>query len=323
MLKEYRAWEDFVVFELNNLASAGKYFLIISAELLFLFVGVSFLVALLQEYISKETMHNVLGKPRGWTGNILGAALGAVTPFCSCSTIPILTGLLNGGAPFGATMSFLISSPLLNPVILALFLTMMGLKVTLIYGLLTFVSAVLIGALWERFGLARDYKMGQVKSACCCSCDAIETAAGVATKNEKLKRAGKQTWTLFRQVLPYLIFGAGIGAFIYGFVPEDFIIRVAGPGNPWAIPVAAAVGVPMYIRVETMIPIASVLMDKGMSLGAIMALIIGGAGASIPEVTLLASIFKPRLVATFVITILVVATLSGFVFQAFQTSLLY
>lgn len=323
MLKEYRAWEDFVVFELNNLASAGKYFLIISAELLVLFVGVSFLVALLQEYISKETMHNVLGKPRGWTGNILGAALGAVTPFCSCSTIPILTGLLNGGAPFGATMSFLISSPLLNPVILALFLTMMGLKVTLIYGLLTFVSAVLIGALWERFGLARDYKMGQVKSTCCCSCDAIETAAWVSTKNEKLKRAGKQTWTLFRQVLPYLIFGAGIGAFIYGFVPEDFIIRVAGPGNPWAIPVAAAVGVPMYIRVETMIPIASVLMDKGMSLGAIMALIIGGAGASIPEVTLLASIFKPRLVATFVITILVVATLSGFVFQAFQTSLLY
>jgi uncharacterized membrane protein YraQ (UPF0718 family) len=252
----------------------------------------------------------------------MGAAFGAVTPFCSCSTIPILTGLLNGGAPFGATMSFLVSSPLLNPVIIALFLTMMGLKVTLIYGVLTFISAVLIGILWERFGLASDYKMGQLKSACCCSCDAIEPAAGSVTNNEKLKRAGKQTWTLFRQVLPYLIIGAGIGAFIYGYVPEAFIIRVAGPGNPWAIPVAAAVGVPMYIRVETMIPIASVLMDKGMSLGAIMALIIGGAGASIPEVTLLASIFKPRLVAAFVITILVVATLSGFVFQAFQRNLL-
>jgi uncharacterized protein len=310
------------VFEMNNLAAAGKYFLIISGELLALFVGVSFLVALLQEYISEKTLSNVLGKPRGLIGNTLGAALGAVTPFCSCSTIPIMTGLLNGGAPFGATMSFLISSPLLNPVILALFLTMMGLKVTLIYGALTFVSAVLVGALWERFGLASDYKMGQVKSACCCSCESIEPAAGSAANNEKLKHAGTQTWTLFRQVLPYLILGAGIGAFIYGFVPADFIIQVAGPGNPWAIPIAAAVGVPMYIRVETMIPIASVLMDKGMSLGALMALIIGGAGASIPEVTLLASIFKPRLVATFVITILVVAAISGFVFQTFQSGLL-
>lgn len=312
------------MFELNNLASAGKYFLIISGELLALFIGVSFLVALLQEFISEETMHKILGKPRGWFGNILGAALGAVTPFCSCSTIPILTGLLNGGAPFGATMSFLVSSPLLNPVIIALFLTMMGLKVTLIYAVMTFICAVLIGALWERLGLASDYKMGQEESACCCSCscEEITPVVGPVTNNEKLKRAGKQTWTLFRQVLPYLIIGAGIGAFIYGFVPEEFIIWVAGPGNPWAIPVAAAVGVPMYIRVETMIPIASVLMDKGMSLGALMALIIGGAGASIPEVTLLASIFKPRLVAAFVITMLAVAAVSGYVFQAFQSSLL-
>lgn len=313
------------MFEMNNLTSAGKYFLVISGELLALFIGVSFLVALLQEFVSEETMQRILGKPRGWFGNMLGAALGAVTPFCSCSTIPILTGLLNGGAPFGATMSFLISSPLLNPVIIALFLTMMGFKVTLIYGVLTFVSAVLMGALWERLGLAGDYKMGQVKSACCCSCicEEITIAAGSITNNEKkLKRAGRQTWTLFRQVLPYLIIGAGIGAFIYGFVPEEFIIRVAGPGNPWAIPVAAVVGVPMYIRVETMIPIASVLMGKGMSLGALMALIIGGAGASIPEVTLLASIFKPRLVAAFVVTMLVVAALAGYFFQAFQSSLL-
>jgi uncharacterized membrane protein YraQ (UPF0718 family) len=309
------------VFEINNLASAGKYFLVISGELLALFIGVSFLVALLQEFVSEETMHNVLGKPRKWFGNILGAALGAITPFCSCSTIPIMVGLLNGGAPFGATMSFLISSPLLNPVILTLFLTMMGWKVTIIYGVLTFAAAVLTGALWERLGLAVDYKKVQLESACCCcDCEASTTAKPV-TKNEKIRYAGAQTWTLFRQVLPYLILGAAIGSFIYGFVPAEFIIRVAGPGNPWAIPIAAAVGVPMYIRVETMLPIASVLMDKGMSLGALMALIIGGAGASIPEVTLLASIFKPRLVATFVFTILVVATLSGFIFQVFQTSM--
>lgn len=310
---------------LNNLISAAKYFLFISAELLALFAAISFLVALLQEFVPKETVQRVLSKPKKWLGNILGALFGAMTPFCSCSTIPILTGLLDSGAPFGASMSFLISSPLLNPVILGLFLTMMGWKVTAIYAILSFCAAVLIGATWERLGLASDYKKARLQMACCCACEGdsegmIEIARPLS-KKEKIRRAGGQSWTLFRQVLPYLIIGAGIGSFIYGFVPEDFIVKVAGPGNPIAIPVAAAVGVPMYIRVETMIPIASVLMSKGMSLGAVMALIIGGAGASIPEITLLASIFKPRLVAAFTVTILVVAAVSGYVFQALQPAL--
>ncbi|NLK52766.1 MAG: permease [Syntrophomonadaceae bacterium] len=306
------------MFEVNNLIGTGKFFLYISAELLILFVGISFLVALLQEFVSEETVRRVLTKPQKWLGNILGAALGALTPFCSCSTIPILVGLLNGGAPFGATMSFLISSPLLNPVILALFLTMIGWKVTLIYGVSTFIAAVLIGALWERLGLASTYKMHKIENVgCCCGPGAVQIVMPLTNK-EKVKRAGTQTGTLFRQVLPYLIIGAGIGAFIYGFVPEELIIKLAGPGNPLAIPVAAVIGIPMYIRVETMIPIGSVLIAKGMSLGAVMALIIGGAGASIPELTLLASIFKPKLVITFTITILAVAILAGFFFQILQ-----
>lgn len=120
------------------------------------------------------------------------------------------------------------------------------------------------------------------------------------------------------QVVPYLLIGAGIGAFIYGFVPERLIIKVAGPSNFFAIPVASVIGIPMYIRVETIIPIGKVLLAKGMSLGAIMALIISGAGASIPELTLLAAIFKPKLVAIFTLTILVVAVLAGYAFQALQ-----
>lgn len=309
--------------DMNSLITTGQYFLFITGELLLLFAGISFLVALLQEFVPPETVRKVLSKPKKWLGNILGAALGAVTPFCSCSTIPILTGLLDSGAPFGASMSFLIASPLLNPVILSLFLTMLGWKVTLIYTSLTFSAAVLIGAGWERLGLAADYKTTRLQMACCaCACEGpgLIQLQRPLTKKEKVRRAGGQTWTLFRQVLPYLLIGSGIGSFIYGFVPEEIITRIAGPDNPLAIPVAAAVGVPMYIRVETMIPIASVLMSKGMSLGAVMALIIGGAGASIPEITLLASIFKPRLVAVFTATILVVAALSGYVFQVLQSA---
>jgi len=303
------------VFEVNNLVVAAKYFLLIVGELLALFIGISFLVALLQEFVSEETIKRFLTKPKKWLGNILGTALGAATPFCSCSTIPILVGLLNGGAPFGAAMSFLISSPLLNPVILILLLTMMGWKVTFLYVTITFIFAVLIGALWERMGLSGAYKNVRIQLGCCTEAGATN---GALRGNEKVKHAGRQTWALFIQVVPYLIIGAAIGSFIYGFVPEQFIISVAGPGKLLAIPVAAVIGVPMYIRVETMIPIASVLMSKGMSLGAVLALIIGGAGASIPELALLTAIFKPRLVATFAVTILAVAIISGYIFQTLQ-----
>ncbi|MBP2627601.1 MAG: permease [Firmicutes bacterium] len=310
------------MFELNNLTATGEYFLLITGELLGLFVGVSFLIAALQEFIPEETLRRFLKRPSKWLGNILGAFFGAITPFCSCSTIPILVGLLNAGAPFGASMSFLIASPLLNPVILGLFLMLLGWKVMMAYAVITFIAAVLVGAIWESMGLASDYKAGVLQSGCGCNCSGVLETIELLTWQEKMKRAWGQTWILFRQVFPYLLVGAGVGAFIYGFIPEEFIIRVAGPNNPWAIPVAAAVGVPMYIRVETVLPISSVLLDKGMSLGALMALVIGGAGASIPEITLLASIFKLRLVSIFVITILGIAIIAGYLFQALQATLL-
>ena len=308
--------------ELNNLTTTGEYFLLITGELLGLFIGVSFFVTVLQEFISEETLRRFLTRPSKWLGNILGAFFGAITPFCSCSTIPILVGLLNAGAPFGATMSFLIASPLLNPIILGLFLMLLGWKVMVAYAVITFIAAVLVGTVWERMGLASDYKAGTLQSGCGCNCSGASATIELLTWQEKMKRAWGQTWILFRQVFPYLLIGAGVGAFIYGFIPEEFIIRVAGPDNPWAISVAAAIGVPMYIRVETVLPISSALLDKGMGLGALIALVIGGAGASIPEITLLASIFKPRLVSIFVITILCTAIIAGYLFQTLQAVLL-
>ncbi len=131
----------------------------------------------------------------------------------------------------------------------------------------------------------------------------------------RVRRAAGFAFNLFKQVVPYLLLGAGIGAFIYGFVPQDFVTGVAGSNNPLAIPVAAAIGVPMYIRAETIIPISGALMAKGMGVGAVIALVIGGAGMSIPEMTLLAAIFKKRLLAIFIATIFLVAVITGFVFQ--------
>ena len=295
---------------LATLATAGQFFVVIAGELILLFVGITFLVGLLQAYIPEERIRSVLAGRRQGVGNVIGAGFGALTPFCSCSTIPILLGLLEVGIPFGVCMSFLLASPLLNPIILSLLVALIGVVPTAVYAAVTFTAAVGIGWLLGRLGYGRYVKDVMIEGRQePCDC-AVAVSHGT-----RIRRAFSFAVSLFRQVLPYLLLGAGIGAFIYGFVPGDLIVSLAGPNNPLAIPVAAVIGVPMYIRAETIIPISAVLLEKGMGIGAVMALIIGGAGASIPEVTLLAAIFERRLVAAFVATILTVAVLAGVVFQ--------
>lgn len=303
-----------------DLIATITFFLVLTGKLILLFVVISFLIGLLQEFITPETIQKKLSSKPKWLVNILGAGLGSLTPFCSCSTIPILTGLLKGGIPFGASMSFLLASPLLNPVIIGLFMVLLGFKVTALYFIITFTAAVVSGFVWEKLGLSNQLKNTMVPATACCQAQACNTLDLVDLSQEpelkdKIKNSALSAWALFRQVFPYLVLGSAMGAAIYGFVPEEQVLKFAGANNPLAVPVAAIIGIPMYIRAETIIPISSVLLDKGMSLGAVIALVIGGAGASIPEVAILASIFKRRLVIAFVVTVLTVAVLTGLFFN--------
>jgi uncharacterized protein len=302
------------MFGLNNFATAGIFFLQIAGELIVLFIGVTFLVGLIQEYVPQDRIQKFLTKaPRG-VGNVIGAVFGALTPFCSCSTIPILVGLLNTGVPFGICMSFLLASPLLNPVIFGLLLVLLGWKITAMYVGFTFAAAVLAGLVLERLGFARAVKSVTVVGGHTAGA-ALDPKPGAGfweIHGPRIRRSFGFAWDLFKHIFVYLIIGAAVGAAIYGFVPQDLIVRVAGPDNPLAIPIAAIIGIPMYIRAETIIPISAVLLGKGMSVGAVVALIIGGAGMSIPEISLLAAIFKKKLVAVFVACILIVAVAAGF-----------
>lgn len=304
------------MFNVNNLNVAWDFFKLIFAELIILFILISFIVALLQRYISKDTIKNVLTKPHKHFQNVIGAALGAVTPFCSCSTIPILVGLFKSGAPFGGTISFLIASPVLNPMILILFAKFFGLKITAVYFVFTFIFSTLIGALLDKLGMEKEIKKVTIQGD---GHDEITFDKIQGSKSYRHKTvftyALKDTWKLFVKVIPFLLFGAGVGAFIYGFVPQEFITKYAGSDNLFAVPTAAVIGVPMYVRTETMIPIAKALNASGMSIGAIMALVIGGAGASIPEITLLNTIFKKKMVFAFIISVFSVATITGIVFN--------
>jgi uncharacterized membrane protein YraQ (UPF0718 family) len=362
------------MFELNNFVTAGKFFLVISGELVLIFVVVSFLIGLLTEYLPPSRIRDFLSNKLVGMQYLLGAGLGALTPFCSCSTLPITTGLLKGGVPFGPTMAFLFSSPVLNPVIIALLLSLLGLKVTMVYVVVTFFGSMVAAAFLAKLGMEREIKPLVDFQNACCADDKIESDVGLVTIQpgatgccypesvesqkvsilpaieapsvccageakmflqqpvqascctvafdannsvqipfkKRMKNAASSAVDTFKGVFWYLLLGAGIGAFIYGFFPQELVVRLAGPGNPWSIPIAALIGVPMYIRAETVIPISAALVGKGMGVGTVLALIIGGAGASIPELIILGSMFKKKLILAFVLNVFWVAIVTGY-----------
>lgn len=295
---------------MNSLTKTLEFFLFITAELTVLFIGISILVSLVLMYIPEDKLKSWLSR-RGIFGNFLGATVGSLTPFCACSTIPMTLGLLKAGAPFGPIMSFVIASPLLNPIIIAMVAALMGLKASLLYFSITFLGSIVFGVILEKIGGAAWVKNVRVKQSCCSSSSDV----GELRFAEKLKVSFDSAWKDFLGVLPYLLIGVAIGAVIYGYIPQEFIILIAGPENPFAIPVAAIIGIPLYIRVETAIPIGMALAEKGMSVGAVIALIIGGAGMAIPEMSLLTSIFHKRLVASIVGVIFTTAVLCGYAFN--------
>ncbi len=346
---------------LPNLIEAGKFFAFTMVEMLILFVGISFLVGVLNEFITPAKVERWLSSRHG-RGYFIGAGLGALTPFCSCSTIPIMLGLMKARAGFGPTMSFLVASPLLNPVIIALFVTAIGPWRAAFYAAMALAMAMGTGLVLEKLGFARQVRpealSGQVEAGCGCAAepapaqeaccptgpaplqtaplqtaplqaapqglDSLQAApaaaccaSGEATAlpESRWLRIFKEAVSQFKTFLPYVALGVAVGALAHGFVPADFVARWAGPDNPLAVPAAALIGVPLYVRASTMIPIAMSLMAKGLSLGTMMALVIGGAGASLPEVIMLKGIFRLPLLAAFLLAIFSMAVIAGFIFN--------
>ncbi|MDZ7795279.1 MAG: permease [Spirochaetia bacterium] len=295
---------------MNTLIDTLQYFVVITLELIVLFIGITAIVEFILMHISEEKMKKLLSGKGLW-GNIIGSGLGSVTPFCACSTIPMTVGFLNAKVPFGATMSFLIASPLVNPIIIGMLAFFVGVKAAAIYFLLAFILSVFFGFILEKTGFKKYIKNVRVKG----DTKINEQTPKQLSFKSKIRISLFAGWSTLKPVLIFLLIGVAIGAVIYGYMPDDFVLRIAGPGNIFAVPVAALVGVPLYIRAETAIPIALSLVEKGMGIGTAIALIIGGAGMAIPEMSMLAGIFKIKLVAAIVTVIFLTAVISGFVFN--------
>ncbi len=300
-------------------------FAFLAIELSALFIGISLLVGALQRHIPPSRVEALLSSGRS-RGYFLAAGLGAITPFCSCSTIPMLKGLIRARAGFGPMMVFLFSSPLLNPVIVVLLAATFGPGLTIIYVFAALLVALAAGWLLQAFGFEGSVRKDSEEKATGCSAGASTCGSTPVTSDcasngcsaEAPPRQGKYSglWREaladFREVLPYLLIGIAIGSLIYGFMPTGLLEQYAGPDNPFAIPVAAVIGIPLYIRAEAVIPLAAALMTKGVGAGTVLALIIGSAGASLTELILLRALFTMKLLAAFVTVILAMAMMAGY-----------
>lgn len=304
------------------LMDSAEMFIQLFLELSFLFLIISYAVGLINQKLPAEKIQRLLGAKQG-RGYFLAAGLGAVTPFCSCSTIPMLIGLLKARAGFGPTMTFLFTSPLLNPIVIALFIPVLGLEVTLWYACLALVTSILAGILLSHFGFERYIRpemLNEPPKSCASSCSDSETIACSAMPQKEPSiwaKAWEESWSLFVSMLPYMLIAMMIGAVVHGFVPADFFAQVAGPDNPAAVPTAALIGIPLYIRVTALLPLVASFTAKGVSLGAIIALVIGSGGASLPEVILLKRLFYWPLLIAFLLVIFSMAVIGGFAFNWF------
>ncbi|GAA6153109.1 permease [Pseudoteredinibacter isoporae] len=291
---------------------AAGMFVFLTVELTILYLLISYAVGYVQTRLPPERIQNILSDQHG-RGYIAAGFLGAITPFCSCSTIPFLKGLLRAQAGFGTMMVFLFASPLLNPIIIGLFAVTFGLQVTVFYFLMAMGVSVIGGITLEKLGFEQYVKPQSYEEPAPQSCG---TGCGVKTKPVSVwKTIWLSTWSDFKTVIPYLMGGIAIGSIIYGFMPTELLADIASEDNPLAIPVAAVIGIPLYIRAEAVIPLSAALAAKGMGLGAVMALIIGSAGASLTEVILLKSIFKNQMIMAFLAVILSMAIGAGFLYS--------
>ena len=319
MLMEHamlKSFADYIVFTLIGLVPGSRsgealdFFIYDTLKIFLLLTTIIFVVAIIRSSFPPEKTKRMLSHKREYVGNILAALLGIVTPFCSCSAVPLFIGFVESGVPLGVTFSFLISSPMVNEVALIMLWGLFGWKIALIYigtGLLVAVVAgILIGRLkMEKYVQDYVWKM-QVGNS----------EIAIMTFREKLDYAREYTLGLLKKIWPYVVVGVGLGAFIHGYVPADFLARWAGPDNIFAVPVAVALGGPLYSHAAGVIPIVHALMEKGMAIGTVLAFMMAVTALSFPEAIILKNVLKTRLLATFFGTVAVAIVLVGYLFNA-------
>ena len=276
-----------------------------------------FVISYIQSYFPPERSKRILGRFRGIWANIIAALLGTVTPFCSCSSIPLFIGFTSAGLPLGVTFSFLISSPMVDLGSLVLLMSIFGAKVAVVYVIVGLVIAVAGGTLIEKMHM-ENYVEEFIRNAK----GSIDIEAPGLTVKDRLVYAKEQVTTTFKKVFPYILIGVGIGAVIHNWIPEAWIQTVLGSNNPFGVVLAVLVGVPMYADIFGTIPVAEALLAKGAQLGTILSFMMAVTTLSLPSMIMLKKAVKPKLLGVFVAICTVGIIIVGYLFNVFQYMLI-
>lgn len=296
----------------GKIGGSVQFFIYDVIKIIFLLCVLIFIISYIQSFFPPERTKKILGRFHGIGANIIAALLGTVTPFCSCSSIPLFIGFTSAGLPLGVTFSFLISSPMVDLGSLVLLMSIFGTKVAVVYVLLGIVIAVVGGTLIEKLHLENQVEEF-IRNA-----KQIDIPQEELMVKERIKYAWEQVVETFKKVFPYILVGVGIGAFIHNWIPEDVIVRFLGTGNPFGVIIATIAGVPMYADIFGCIPIAEALLAKGARLGVVLAFMMGVTTLSLPSIIMLKKAIKPKLLGLFIGICTVGIIIVGYAFNAFQ-----
>lgn len=308
---------DWVTYGLLNitkgtpLGSSLNFFIYDNIKILLLLSVIVFVISIIRTYFPPEKTKKYLGKHAGTiTGNFLASLLGIVTPFCSCSAVPLFIGFVQAGVPLGTTFSFLISSPMVNEIALVLLWGLFGWKIALIYIVSGVAIATITGWIMGKMKLEKDVepfvyemKAGQAEEA-------------KMSWKERLVYARDYVKEIVGKVWPYIIIGVGLGALIHGYAPSDLLVKYAGPTNPFAVPIAVLIGIPLYSNAAGTIPIVSVLVAKGMAVGTALAFMMAVTALSLPEFIILKKVLKTKLIVTYGAIVGLGIIFTGYLFNA-------
>lgn len=311
---------DWITYTLLNLSHESRlgeslnFFIYDVPKILLLLSGMIFLITLAQTFIDTHKVRTVVEKRGEGVGNVMASVFGAITPFCSCSSVPLFIGFVQAGIPLGITFSFLITSPLMNEVAFVLLLGLFGWRVALLYLVSGITIGVVAGLILGRMKLENHVEdfVYAIKAKGNQPSSVIEEKL---TWQERIQQAGESTREIVEKVWLFVIIGIGIGAFIHGFVPENALTEIMGAGAWWSVPVAVLLGIPLYSNAAGIIPIVSALLGKGAALGTVLAFMMSVVALSLPEMIILRKVLKPRLIAIFIAVVAVSIVITGYLFN--------
>lgn len=296
----------------ERLGGSIHFFIYDTIKIFILLSVLVFIISYIQSYFPPERTKKILGGIKGIKGNILGALLGTITPFCSCSSIPIFIGFTSAGLPLGITFSFLISSPLVDLASLLILMSFFGAKIAIAYVIVGLILAVVGGTVIDKLGLENQVE-GYVKEI-----ENIDVEVVEMTRKERISYSKAQVKDIIHRVWIYVLIGVGIGAAIHNWIPQSVIENVVGGNNPFAVLLATAVGIPMYADIFGTLPVAEALFGKGVGIGTVLSFMMAVTALSLPSIIMLSKVVKPKLLAIFVGIVSFGIIILGYLFNAFS-----